>query len=141
MSILLEITTQCLECKKETKMDSDEYFFTCDECQEKQETILGKHLLNHLYDNGESVLDGTHLVGFKSEQEKYIFMRGVRYGYDHAGFKIMYYFGDIYIKLLEELSEKFYGLKIQTNYDEELEKELENERIKDVTQASPHTLE
>jgi len=124
---MIEVTAivECFECSKKFDINSCELNITCDDCTNLIENIDVKDLLNEFYENHTHILDGEFLIGFKSEEEKLIFMQGVKYGYDHAGFVLIDYFGDEHVQHYEKLSENFRKLEVKPNYNAEQEKEYE----------------
>lgn len=121
----ISVTVECFECNKKFDIDSCELNITCDDCVNLKENIDSKDLLDDFYENHTHVLDGEYLIGFKSEEEKLLFMQGVKYGYDHAGFVLMDYFGIECVQHYEKLSENFRKLEVKPNYNAEKEKEYE----------------
>lgn len=120
--IEVEIKCRCTDCHIDT---DDDVTILCDDCEENRQILLIKDILNDLYENNINIpTDGEFFVGFKSKEEKETYMKGVKYGYGHAGWVISQWGGDELIAIWENLDAEFRKVKFDAHYDPDKEKEL-----------------
>src|ERR1700689_3296059 len=105
--IEFEATIQCQKCKDKVDIEDDGFHFICDNCIEIKEendlTEIGKEIFEILNEKAHYIVDGSDLIGFKSEEEKIAFLRGAKYGYTEA---------------LWELNSNFFGNEMDKEWEQ-----------------------
>jgi len=110
--IEINYSCSCVTCDKKLQFDSSEFDtanIICNECRDKfdsfdiQQAILDASEKDYLW------IDREGYVGFKSEEEKTYFMRGVKKGYMDALFWIADYFDEV--NYFEAVIEKMKDVK------------------------------
>ena len=117
MDMDIEIKIECNECKKKI-VDDWPYnigIFICNECEEKLWNRIDfdkyiRELFEKIASNHDhSWLDKEMYIGWDTEKEKEIFMRGIRHGFFHALWAIAYELED------DELSDFVSNLDEKSN--------------------------
>jgi len=114
----LTITVGCNECEKQIEdFNIDYYDFICEECENKKGNLeqFAKDLIDKINKSRIREIEGDYIVGFKTEEEKYSFLRGVNYGMKKAIWQIT----QIEYDGLESLSSKY----------EEMEKVWKDQKV------------
>lgn len=91
----ISVIVKCEECYE--KGDLEEMHFTCTECKPEKE-YTPEHIQNCLKEVSEEDhhwTDREHYIGFKSEEEKTIYLRGLYRGYQLALFGVADWFGEV----------------------------------------------
>lgn len=125
MSFEIQVKCMCDQCSSIIENEYECYIH-CQECEYKLEIEFLKIILEDLYDNNsiDSILNGSDLLGFDSEKEKLIFLKGARYGYIEATFRIQDHGGDDTLHRWEQFEKDFRQKEIKANYDEIQEKDI-----------------
>lgn len=103
--MIVEVFFECYKCQHKFE-DTDGIFF-CDSCNESEMVNEFKAAIKNAAEHKYIWQDKEHYVGWDSEKEKEIFMRGVRKGFWDALFFIASYLEDEkFVRFYEKLEEK-----------------------------------
>lgn len=95
----------CDECHKKEDIGILDYGL-CDNCKDKEHIDSLKEAIKNIYSNKLWEKKDT-FVGFKSDNDKEYFMKGIKYGIEDALFWIADHFGEIdFIELVLEWKDK-----------------------------------
>jgi|ERR1700693_1598388 len=98
------ITGNCDECENKINLDMEAIYIFHEECFHNNSLSRMKRIMKEILDKKEwEIYDG---IGFKNDEDKKMFMKGIKYGIEHAFF---WYAddlgGDDGVRLFEEISD------------------------------------
>lgn len=98
----IEFYINCDNCSK-TSVDEMEFSIRCIKCEDKLENERLKNAIEEVYSKDYLWEDRENYHGFRDENEKTIYLRGIRYGIECALFWMADYYNEV--RFWEELSE------------------------------------
>lgn len=98
----IKITCGCNECGKNIDLLDED--FVCVSCKGKTEIAIIKCAVKHAFTHDYIWTDKEGYVGFITEADKEVYLRGVKYGFKQALFWICDYYDEIeFWEKLEDL--------------------------------------
>ncbi len=101
-NIEIRIDCECIACDE--KVDMKEITYTCESCIEEQYNEGLKEAIEEVYNKDYLYKDKDDYVGFESDKETEIFMKGIKRGMHNALFWICDYYGQV--EFFEKLNVK-----------------------------------
>ncbi len=105
MTFEVEVTCSCSKCKK--TLDEYSANIHCHECLRDNDYTEVFDTSRYISTEHAEWKDVDYFDGFNSEQEKEIYLKGVKYGMHNALFWICHYFGNI----------EFFEKEVSPNFD------------------------
>lgn len=99
----VKVTAKCDGCEKPIDLDNDCSYIYHQDCSDIYPMEIIKDVIESSLKERQWE-DYDHYIGFKNEEEKKCFMRGIRKGMSHMLFTFVSHFGDDAIYLWEKFN-------------------------------------